>query len=125
MEAKTDRAAFYEAHQDDDDLWGEPEPAPAEGQVSRVGRTATITVRFSAEEAQTIREIARERHATYSEVVREAVASYARRGPRTETKVRLFSTGDTPPRSEGVNAQLHIAEGNMPNSTGGTVKLGH
>ncbi len=123
MEAGAERAAFYDAHRDDDDLWDEPEHAPAEGQTPRAGLTATITVRFSAEEARAIREIARERHAPYSDVVREAVASYARRGPRTETKVRLFSAGDTQPRSQGANAQLHMNGGNMPNSTGSVVVL--
>jgi len=118
MEIENDRAAFYEAHRDDNDLWDDPAPAPIDEQPARAGLTATITVRFSAEEAEVIRQIARTRRSSYSDVVREAVAQYTRRGPRTVTTVHLFSGGSTQPRSEGTNAHLHRAGNTMPNSTG-------
>src|SRR4051794_8536177 len=71
---EAERAAFYEQHQADAEMWGEPvEPPPTD---RREGLAATITVRFSPEEAERIRRIARERHLTYSQVVREAVREY-------------------------------------------------
>lgn len=64
-------AAFYQAHKDDTELWGEPEePATTK---RRAGLSATITVRFSAEEAEAIRRMAQEAKLTYSDVVRRAV----------------------------------------------------
>lgn len=116
MPAETDRASFYEEHRDDEDLWGDPEPAPVATPLPRQGLTVTITVRFSAEEAEAIRHVARERHTTYSEVVREAVAAYARRGQPTTTTVRFSPTGEPQPHSEGTSVHLR-REGDAPDYT--------
>jgi hypothetical protein len=87
MGRKGDAAAYYEAHKDDPDLWEEvPTPPPAERR--RKGLAATITVRFSVEEAEAIRRVAQERALSYSQVVREAVARFTR--PRV-----LLTTGTT------------------------------
>lgn len=68
---RTSEAEFYQAHKDDDAVWDEPrEPVPA---PRRAGLTATITVRFSAEEVDAIRRIAKASNRTYSDVVRLAV----------------------------------------------------
>jgi hypothetical protein len=74
MSRKKRDAAYYEAHKDDETLWGEPE-APAQEQPRR-GLAATITVRFSVDEAERIRRVAEESGVTYSEVVRRAVQSF-------------------------------------------------
>ena len=69
-------AAFYEANRDEPDLWGEPvkpEPLPR-----RQGLAATITVRFSEEEAAAICHLAKEADLTYSEIVRRAVQAFTR-----------------------------------------------
>ncbi len=67
-------AAYYDAHRDDPDEWGDPiEPPVAR---NRKNLTATITVRFSAEEAEGIRRKAKAAGITYSEVVRKAVQEY-------------------------------------------------
>ncbi len=76
MSRKTQDAAFYEARKDDPELWGEPEE-PAEPK-RRPGLAATITVRFTAEEAEAIRRLAQESQLTYSEVVRKAVQTFTR-----------------------------------------------
>lgn len=66
-----ERVAFYEAHKDDPSLWKReswPDPPRARGTLS-----ATITVRFTPEEADLIRRAAQARGASYSDVIREAV----------------------------------------------------
>jgi hypothetical protein len=74
MSRKKRDAAFYEAHKDDAELWGEPEE-PTREKPAR-GLAATITVRFSVAEAERIRRVAEEAGVTYSEVVRRAVQSF-------------------------------------------------
>ena len=66
--------AFYHEHKDDPDIWGEPEERPQT--KHRRGLGATITVRFSVEEAEAIRRMAKAAGATYSDIVRQAVQSY-------------------------------------------------
>lgn len=70
-----ERAAFYQEHRDDADVWGKAEPRDQ----PRLRRTlsATITVRFSPEEAEAIRRMAAERDLSYSDIVRAAVKAYA------------------------------------------------
>ncbi|MPZ13341.1 MAG: ribbon-helix-helix protein, CopG family [Chloroflexi bacterium] len=87
MATENERAAFYEAHKDDPDVW-----EPTEGAATPRGRgemTATITVRFSAEEAETIRRRAKESGSTYSEVIRDAV----RRCGNSEAWIELPAGG--------------------------------
>lgn len=79
MKRKNDRAVYYEAHRGDVDLWEESEGIEEATDLQRKrGLTATITVRFSAEEAETIRHVARESGLTYSQVVRKAVRAFTR-----------------------------------------------
>lgn len=69
-------AAYYEANKDNPDLWGDPdEPTPTK---RRSGLAASITVRFSEDEAEAIRRLAQETHMTYSEIVRKAVLVFTR-----------------------------------------------
>ena len=74
MSEERDKAAFYQQHKDDPEVWGEPEvgapPTP------RGGLSATITVRFSPEEATAIRELAKELGVSYSDIVRRAVRKF-------------------------------------------------
>jgi hypothetical protein len=70
------KAAFYQQHKDDPEIWGEPEEdAPP---ARRGGLSATITVRFSPEEVSEIRELAQELDVPYSEIVRRAVRKFVR-----------------------------------------------
>ncbi len=74
MSEERDWAEFYRAHKDDPEMWGEPEedaPPARPGALS-----ATITVRFSPDEAADLRELAEEMGATYSEIVRLAVRKF-------------------------------------------------
>jgi uncharacterized protein (DUF4415 family) len=75
-EAEKERAAFYQEHKDDPEVWEEDvreeEPKRSRGRPSR-GLKATITVRFSEDEAAIIRSRASSAGQTYSEVVRQAV----------------------------------------------------
>jgi hypothetical protein len=74
MSKERDKAAFYQQHKDDPEVWGEPE---VDAPVARRGRlSATITVRFSPEEASAIREAAQELDVSYSEIVRRAVRKF-------------------------------------------------
>jgi hypothetical protein len=75
-EGETRDAAYFEARRDDPDEWGdavEAEPTPR-----RTGLAATITVRFTEEEAAAIRRLAKEADLTYSEIVRRAVQAFTR-----------------------------------------------
>lgn len=67
---------FYHDHRDDPEVWGEPEEPRRRERRAGAGLAATITVRFSAEEAAIIRRLAKEANLTYSEVVRKAVQHY-------------------------------------------------
>ncbi len=73
-EEEVELAAFYDAHINDRDRWGEPVEPPPETRGRRLG--ATITVRFSVEEAEQIRLTARKLRRTYSDIVRDAVREY-------------------------------------------------
>ena len=76
-EAKTEQewADFYQAHKEDPDMWGDPEPGPIKRPRGRPtpGRSAVITVRFNPEEATIIRREAEATEASYSDVIRRAV----------------------------------------------------
>lgn len=78
----TDRARYYEEH-DDDEAWAEPE---YDSPKDRSRLSATITVRFPADEADAIRRKAKAAKATYSDVVRAAVRSY------TDPRVTITQT---------------------------------
>ncbi len=76
MSRDSETANFYQQHKDDPNVWGD-----ADNQVpahSRKGLEATITVRFSSEEAALIRGLAKRDNLTASEVVRAAVKNYLR-----------------------------------------------
>jgi len=72
MSEESERAAFYEDHKDDPEIWDEAKVAPTPHLPKRLAMT--VTVRFSAEEAERIRRIAKATGLTYAEVVRSAVA---------------------------------------------------
>lgn len=74
MSEEKNWARFYQEHKDDPEVWGEPEEDVPP--VRRGGLTATISVRFSLEEAAAIRETAQELDVPYSEVVRRAVRKF-------------------------------------------------
>ena len=102
MSEEQDKATFYQQHKDDPDIWGEPEEDTPP--VRKGGLSATITVRFSPEEASDIRELAQELDVPYSEVVRRAVRKFVnfRLAVGEEAQAEpgdwhdySFSTGDT------------------------------
>lgn len=93
MTEERDRAAYYQAHRDDDDVWGEPERS-AES-LDHHNLAATITVRFSPDEAADIRDLAREHRVSYSDVVRTAVRQLIQsteEGPEREPSTRSGHT---------------------------------
>jgi len=77
MENERQRAAFYQTHKDDEDMWEDVEPPKRRKGRPTKGLKATITVRFTEEEADTIRREAQATGATYSEVVRNAIRAKA------------------------------------------------
>jgi hypothetical protein len=82
MESSDERAAYYNAHKDDREVWEEAGERSAPR--PRGGLSATITVRFSPEEAGAIRRLARARNVHYSDIVRDAVRAYAHPGALVE-----------------------------------------
>ena len=102
MSEEKDWAKFYRDHKDDSGIWGEPEEGPPPAR--RSGLSATITVRFSPEEASAIRGVAQELDVSYSEIVRRAVRKFVHSrlavGEGTQTEQEdwpdySFSTGGT------------------------------
>jgi len=71
MSTEHERADYYEEHKDNPDIWETPEEPAASRQRGTLG--ATITVRFSEQEATQIRNFAKASGQTYSQVVRTAV----------------------------------------------------
>ncbi len=69
-----ERAAFYQAHKDDSNVWGEDETSEAGAPRRPLG--ATITVRLSSEDAELLRRAARDLDVSYSDVVRQALKAY-------------------------------------------------
>jgi uncharacterized protein (DUF1778 family) len=69
MSDEKTRAQYYQAHKDDPDEWGEPEPSPA----PRKRRLASmISVRFSPDEARMVRLAAETVDESVSQFVRKA-----------------------------------------------------
>jgi hypothetical protein len=103
MNEERDWAAFYEQHKDNPaEIWGEPEEGPPP--VRRRPLSATITVRFSPEEASAIRGLAQELNISYSEIVRRAVGKFVHSRLAVGKEIHAeaedwhdysFSTGDT------------------------------
>lgn len=90
------KAEFYQQHKDDPEVWGEPiEGSPP---AHRRGLDATITVRFSTEEAAEIRALAKELGVSYSNIVRRAVQRFVR--PHYAIGIRGFPFDEQPAASE-------------------------
>ena len=98
MSKEKDWATFYEQHKDNPDIWGEPVQGPPPTR-SR-GLSATITVRFSPEEASEIRELAKELGVSYSDIVREAVQRFVHPQFMTSTKGYFFDSQPAVPDHE-------------------------
>lgn len=92
MSEEKEWAEFYQQHKDDPEMWGEPEQSTSP--PPRGSLRATITVRFSPEEAFEIRELAKKLGVAYSDVVRRAVSEFIR--PRSFKRYR----GIVPPENE-------------------------
>jgi hypothetical protein len=74
--SESERAAFYQEHKDDPDVWGEDEPIETETSSRQLG--STITVRLSADDADLLRQAAKDLDVSYSGVVRQALEAYLR-----------------------------------------------
>jgi len=94
MAAKDEDVAFYHEHKDDDDIWGKA--SQRDQPRRRETLTATITVRFSAEEAGTIRRLSQATQKSYSDVVREAVRNYTQPTFTVEGSVLTASFAQPP-----------------------------
>lgn len=82
MDEQKELAKFFHDHRGDPDEWevdeGEPEGNPQPRRAYGVGLTATVTVRFSPEDTEAMRRVAKENGLTYSGLVREAVRAYTK-----------------------------------------------
>jgi hypothetical protein len=95
-----EEAAYYEAHRNDPEMWGEPIAPPVV--APRDGLAISITVRFSPQEAEAIRRTARVEGKNYSEVVRAAVRQYTQpdASPLSEGEIHLTGMGAHNPRAQ-------------------------
>ena len=85
MREERDWAKFYQEHRDDPDMWGEPEEGARAAPKS--GLSATITVRFSSEEASEVRRWAKKLDLSYSTLVRTAVRTFIQNASMIERSV--------------------------------------
>jgi predicted DNA binding CopG/RHH family protein len=72
--SEQERAAYYQEHKDDEELWGETEERDAPR--ARHTLSISIAVRFSPDDAERIRDLAQESGLSYSDIVRAAVRQY-------------------------------------------------
>lgn len=75
-----ERAAYYQAHRDEDADWEEVESPVGKGKKVRLG--ATVTVRLPSDEMELVRKAAAGLGVTYSEIIRKALQAYCQ--PRFE-----------------------------------------
>jgi hypothetical protein len=68
-------ANYYQAHKDDPEEWGEPKPT---GKPSKRRLAAMISVRFTPEEEDEIRQAARSKGESVSQFIRETALKQAR-----------------------------------------------
>jgi mobilization protein NikA len=68
MSDELGRAAHYDAHKDDEDEWGEPEPVPK----ARRRLASMISVRLSPKEADVVRAAAQQQGVSVSAFLRRA-----------------------------------------------------
>jgi len=105
-------AEYYDNHRDDPGIWGKGvRSAPRKERTL----SATVTVRFSPEEAELIRHLAKERESTYSDIVRAAVREYTQ--PRMSFQQGVVTSIFQPPVTSGVqpdvpfSPELHSTRG--------------
>lgn len=71
-----EEAAYYDAHRNDPNEWGDPVEAPIA--APKDGLAISVTVRFAPQDAEAIRRTAQRESKTYSDVVRTAVQRYTK-----------------------------------------------
>lgn len=112
-----EEAAYYEAHRDDPEEWGDPIEAPIVAPKS--GLAISVTVRFSPEDAEAIRATARLENKTYSEVVRTAVQRYTQPDAIRPTggMIRLSGLQGDNPVTQPDKVPRAVGGGNWPIGT--------
>ena len=91
MSEEQNKARFYQLHKDDPEVWGEPEEGTPPARTR--GLSATITVRFSPEEASEIRKWAQKLDVSYSTIVRNAVRTFVRNASMIERTINTSVAG--------------------------------
>lgn len=112
MGTEEELTAFYQAHKDDPDVWGDAVAPPAD-MPQRRELSATITIRLNPEEAALIRKRAKETGQSYSDLVRNAVRSVLYPHITLEAGEMVywaFSKQQPPAMSSGISLQLDRAE---------------
>ena len=92
-----------------EEAWGEPERRDPPRQRDTL--TATITVRFSAEEAAAIRRLSQAEHISYSEVLRKALQNYTR--PMFLIEAGTITASFAQPTSSAARPPVELG-GNLP-----------
>ena len=114
-------AAYYQAHKDDPGEWGEPKPA----EKPRKRRLAAmISVRFTPEEEDEIRQAAQSNGYSVSQFIREIALKQARSSSRKASAVPISAISSTSTGSFGGtsrtlagNALIEVPGGHLPPTT--------
>lgn len=115
-------ADYYEQHRE---LDTDAEEVPVDPRMPpfRRGLVATITVRFPAEEAASIRALAKESGLSYSDVIRRAVDAYARPRLTLNYGTPNGSVFYTAPQTIVGNGDLVVVTAVQPRQAGGRTAL--
>jgi hypothetical protein len=113
-------AAYYQAHKDDSGEWGDSKPA---GKPRKRRLAAMISVRFTPEEEDEIRQAAQSKGCSVSQFIRETALEQARSSRKASTvpisAISSTSTGSFGGTSRTLagNALIEVPGGHLPPTT--------
>jgi Family of unknown function (DUF6290) len=101
-------AEYYQAHKDDPQEWGEPQPAP---KSRRRRLVAMISVRFTPEEEQAIRRAAQKTGNSVSNFIRQAALKAAGHRGRGAAASSVLSLWWEAPRTTSLVTTTEVVTG--------------
>ena len=114
-------AAYYQAHKDDPGEWGEPTPAQ---KPKKRRLAAMVSVRFTPEEEDEIRQAAQSKGKSVSQFIRETALKQARSSSSKAPTVPISAISSTSTGSFGGTSQTHtgnavigVPGGHLPPTT--------
>jgi hypothetical protein len=101
-------AEYYQAHKDDPQEWGEPQPAP---KSRRRRLVAMISVRFTPEEEQAVRQAAQKTGNSVSNFIRQAALKAAGHRGRGAAASSVLSLWWEAPRTTSLGTTTEVVTG--------------